>query len=156
MGHDPFVPQLAPTRSTMPRMVGILAITFACIGFALAVLFTAGPLHDLRHTSDKGSADLWMYAFAGLSLLLFALHLAGGILAAGYRTIGLRLLTGYAVGALALVAIDLVYVLAIVPQSSRVVTSLVKPHLVYSLCAIPWPVVVLVLVNLPRSKRMCR
>lgn len=155
MRHDPFVPHTTPRRSGIPRIVGVIAIIFACLGLGLGALFTIGPLVDLQGRGHA-SAVKWVYAFGGLSLVLFVLHLAGGILACMYRTVGLRLLTGYAVGALALIVIDLVYVLGIAEHSRRITTSLVEPHVVYSLLAVPWPVIVLVLVNLRRAKLACR
>jgi hypothetical protein len=83
-------------------------------------------------------------------------HLVGGIFALSRRTIGLRLLTGYAVGAIVLAIIDVVYVTVLAPSHYRVAESLMLPHLLYSALALPWPIVTLILVSLRRSRDACR
>ncbi|MEO8703948.1 MAG: hypothetical protein ABI867_28115 [Kofleriaceae bacterium] len=155
MAHDPFVPHYTRRPSAVPRAIGVLAMVFSCIGLGMAILFTWGPLHDLRH-HEPSSLNTWLYVFALVSFVLFAVHLTGGILAAMNRTLGLRLLTGYAVGALVLLAIDLVFVLAIAPSGHRVWSSLTMPHVFYSALVLPWPVLVLIFANLKRSRETCR
>jgi hypothetical protein len=156
-GQSPYYPQLAPTRSGIPRVIGILAIIFSCMGAAGSLLFTLGPIADLnRHRDELGFIMTWVYLWAGISFGLFVLHLVGGILAVTYRTIGLRLLTGYAVAALVLIVLDLVLLNGFAPDLYRVKKSLAFPRTVFDLMALPWPVIVLALVNGRRAKQSCR
>jgi len=156
-GPSPYYPQLAPpSRSGIPRVVGILAIIFSCMGAAGSLLFSAGPLSDLhRHRDELGFIITWVYLWAGISALLFVLHLVGGIFAVMYRSIGLRLLTGYAVAAIVLVVLDLVLLNGFAPDVYRVKKSLAFPRTVFDVMALPWPILVLVLVNGRRAKQAC-
>lgn len=157
MPHSPFYPQTTPRRSAIPRVVGILAIIFACVGAGFSVIFTLGPLSDIRRWSDAESLGFvvtWLYLWAAISFALFALHLVGGVMACSYRAIGLRLLTAYAVAAIALVIIDVILMNGYV-SNGRLYDSLTMPRTVFALFALPWPVVVLALVNNGRAKRAC-
>ena len=158
MQFHPYPPP-APRRSAVPKVVGIIALVFSWVGLGGSVLFTFGPLHDLqRHSSDEsfGFALTWVYLWAAASFVIFILHLVGAILALLYRTIGLRLLTAYAVAALMLVLLDMVILYGFMPGGYWVRTSLTFPRTLFALLAAPWPIIVLVLVNLQRSKQACR
>jgi hypothetical protein len=157
-GQSPYYPQLAPPpRSGIPRVIGILAIVFSCMGAAGSLLFTLGPIADLdRHREALGFIMTWVYLWAGISFGLFVLHLVGGVLAVMYRSIGLRLLTGYAVAAIVLIVLDLILLNGFAPDVYRVKKSLVFPRTVFDLMALPWPILVLALVNGRRAKQSCR
>ncbi len=157
MAFHPY-PVPAPRRSALPKVVGIIALVFACVGLAGSLLFTIGPLHDLHRHDDEalGFAITWAYLWLAISFVIFLLHLVGGILAILHRTIGLRLLTAYAVAALMLIVLDMVILYGFMPSGYWVKTSLTFPRTVYALLAAPWPIVVVVLVNLQRSKQACR
>lgn len=158
MHPSPFQPQRTPARSAIPRTIGILAIIFACIGLGGSILFSLGPLSDVVRWRDDaeqlGFIVTWLYLWAALSMVLFVLHLVGGILACTYRPIGLRLLTAYAVGALILVVLDLVLLNGYV-SGWRFRESLTIPRSIFALVALPWPIVVLALVNGRRAKQAC-
>jgi hypothetical protein len=89
-----------------------------------------------------------------ISFVLFAVHLTGGIMASMYKPLGLRLLTGYAVGALVLIGIDLVISVGFV-SGRRWRESITYPRLVFNLIAVAWPIVVIALVNTRRAKAAC-
>lgn len=157
-----YTPAIVSARSAIPRVVGILAIIFSVLGFGASILFTWGPLHDLRRWGadrDMPSVIDWLYTWAAISAGLFVLHLVGGVLACRYRKLGLRLLTGYAVGALVLIVVDLVLLSATVPH--HVTGSffgrgeILVPRVVFATLAAPWPIIVVALVNLRRARRAC-
>jgi hypothetical protein len=153
-----YTPPNSPYRSGIPRVVGILAIIFAVIGIGGSAFWTWGCLHDIRlfdgRSKISGFIIDWVYIWAAASFVLFAVHLVGGILAIQYKQLGLRLLTGYAVGALVLIAIDLVVMIGFV-KGSRWVESLTIPRTIFSALALPWPIVALALVNTRRAKEAC-
>jgi hypothetical protein len=147
-------------RSAIPRVIGVMAIVFACIGFALALLF---GLAQLRNTSRWDDADefsallTWYEIWLGTSIVLFALHLFGGVFSCMYRKLGLRLLTAYGIGAVALVIIDLVslHYMPDMRRHDRHGLGILMRGL-FDIIALPWPIVVLALVNLRRSRMACR
>src|SRR5512138_2113831 len=119
-------PQPPPRRSATPRVVGILALVFASIGIASSLIWTFGPLHDIdRWDEHERLAGIitWLYAWLAMSVVLFGVHLTGAILAIMYKPAGLRMLTGYAVGAITLVVIDLVLMHGFVPRSDHDIYS---------------------------------
>ena len=147
-------------RSAIPRVVGILALVFACLGIASSIVWTFGPLHDINRwgASERLAGIItWMYAWLAMSVVLFGAHLAGGILAIVYKPAGLRVLTGYAVGALALVVIDLVMMHGFMPRvpDHDIHGSVTMARTAFDALAAPWPVVVLALVNSRRAKAAC-
>jgi len=148
-------------RSAIPRVIGIIGLPFACIGIGASLLFTFGPLHDIKSwgaTERLGSIVNWLYIWLAVSVLLFAAHLLGSILTLTYRASGPRLLTGYAVGAIALLVIDVVMMIGFVPNDTGffgVRESVTWPRVAFGAIAFPWPVVVLALVNTPRARAAC-
>jgi hypothetical protein len=160
MYGSPFYPQVTQPRSSIPRVVGILAVIFAVIGAASSALFTWGPLDDFKWHRDAPGVSFmvkFLYLWGGLSAVLFILHLVGGILAITYRAIGLRLLIAYAVGALVLVVLDLVVIWFAAPSGAhhRIEDSLQIPHTLYSAIAAVWPIIVLALVSSRRARAAC-
>jgi hypothetical protein len=155
-----YTPYTTPARSAIPRAIGIMAIVFAVLGFAASVLFTWGPLEDIgrggaaRLGKHSGMVITWIYVWGAISLVLFLVHLIGGVYAIAYKPIGLKLLTAYAVGALVLVAIDLVVMLGFV-SGRRSIESVQFPRLLFAVFATPWPIIVLALVNNRRAKASC-
>lgn len=134
---------------------------FACIGLVGSLVFTFGPLHDIHrwNVEDKlGGIITWMYAWLALSVVLFAVQLAGAILAVIYKPMGLRLLTGYAVGALVLVAIDLSILHGFMPRITEhdVHGSVTVARSIFDCLALPWPVVVAILVNSRSARTACQ
>src|SRR6476469_9254796 len=102
---------MQPQRSVIPRVIGIIGMPFAAIGLGGSVLFTFGPLHDIRRWGEAERLDgtiSWLYLWLAISFGLFAVHLAGAIASCIYKPIGPRLMVGYATGALLLIGIDLV------------------------------------------------
>jgi hypothetical protein len=154
---DAFSPRSFEAPSSIPRVVGILAIIFSVIGLGIAAIFFVGPMGVLeRRTSWDHHKVLqtWMIVWGLSSLVLFVLHLAGGILGIMNRTLGLRVLTAYAIAAIVLVVLDVV-VLGFYAQG-RAWDKIGMPHLGYSFLAVAWPIVALVLVNTRRARAAAR
>ena len=157
-----YPPPPPPRRSAVPRVVGILALVFACLGIATSLIWTFGPLHDIDRWGEHerlGGIITWMYAWLAMSVVLFGVHLTGGILAIMYKPAGPRLLTGYAVGALALVVIDLVMMHGFVPRDFSghdIRNSVTIARTVFDGLAAPWPVIVLALVNSRGARAACQ
>jgi hypothetical protein len=153
-------PPPMPSRSVIPRVVGIIALPFACVGLVTSLVWTFGPLHDINRwgVSERlGGITTWLYAWLAISVLLFGVHLVGGILAILYKPAGLRVLTGYAVGALALIAIDLVMMHGFMPRipDHDVHSSVTMARTVFDGLAAPWPVIVLALVSSRGARAAC-
>jgi hypothetical protein len=156
-----------PLRSAIPRVVGILAIVFSCIGALFAVLMHFGPLADLESwgvTGQAGSLVSWMWGSLALSAAVFVLHLVGGIAAVTYRPSAPRLLTAYAILALLLAVADIILSNALVPSyidfGNRYVTvhtlrESMMARSVLEVMAVPWPIVALILINLGGSRQAC-
>lgn len=170
-GHQPYMQP--PSRPAGPRVVGIMGIIFAAIGFGSSLVFTFGPLSDVARWKARsafndargldsygaGSVDgitNWLYAWAALSFVLFALHLAGSIMAITYKRSAPKILTAYGVGAIILIIIDLVMVHGFVPRSGfDLYGSITISHSIFSGIAFVWPVVVLALINTRKAREAC-
>jgi hypothetical protein len=149
-----------PRRTATPRVVGIIGVVFAWIGLGSSAVFTFGPLSDIQrwsHGDDLGAVTNWLYAWMALSAVVFGLHFVGSLLAIMYKQVGPKLLTSYAVSAIALLVTDLVMVHTLVPKhfDHDVYGSVAISHTVFSAIAFPWPVVVLALINSRRSREAC-
>ena len=154
--------QYLARRSSIPRVVGTLALIFACIGLCSAALWVFGPLDDLSEWSRAtgwSSVRAWLLVWGGLSVGVFALHLVAGIFAVMYRPHAPRLVTWYAIAALLLAALDAILVVTLAPSGgphhAALWESLCLMHLVYSGLAAPWPIVAVLLMNTTGAKRAC-
>jgi len=159
-------PPPPPQRSAIPRVIGILATTFSVLGALFMAVWTFGPLSDLsKHHLLEQMSNLvsWFYARAALSVVVFGLHLAGGILTIIYKFAGLRLLTLYAVLAILLVIADVILVLVLMPDHIEgragltldIRFSVTTMRIVFDALAIGWPVTVLALANTQRARAAC-
>jgi hypothetical protein len=156
-------PPSPPTRSAIPRVIGILATCFACVGALLMAVWTTGPISDLskHHLLEQLSGLVsWYYACAALSVVVFGLHLAGGILTIIYKFIGLRLLNLYAVFAILIALTDIVLVFAVMPDDRAGLTSDIRFSVTYLRVffdgmAIMWPILVLALANTRAARAAC-
>jgi hypothetical protein len=169
MPYDPYAEaraqlsrNVAPIeRSKIPKVVGILAIIFSSLGLITATI-PLGLQDDLRHHhltwTDLGSYTTWMMVWVVLGLAVSGVHLAGGIAALRYRRSGPTMLTLYAIGALVLIALDVgVSIKSFpLPSSSRAFDDLVVPRLGLDFLALPWPIVVLSLINGRNARQSCR
>jgi len=160
MGYPPA--PLPPRRSGTPRVIGILAIVFACLGLLVSITMTAGPMSDLDRwnisVSSLGVVGVWLYASMFLSLAVFALHLVGGIAAVRYRPSAPRLMTIYGVAAIALAVADLVVPMCGMAghMGGRVFDSVVIPRIGYAIIALPWPIIALAMMNTRGAREACR
>jgi hypothetical protein len=157
-----------PQRSAIPKVVGILAIVFACFGALFALVIHFGPLSDLNRWGVSRQAPAlvnWMWGSLALSAGVFALHMIGGITALMYRPVAPRLVTAYAILAILLAISDIVLSTMLVPANLRFDTysylsvaqvkeSMMVRAVIEGLC-IPWPVVALALMNTRGAKHAC-
>jgi hypothetical protein len=153
-------------HSAIPKVVGILAIVFASLGL-LVVATPLGLLDDIEvFTRTVGPLDdylTWLTINAILSILLFGLHLAGGILAVHYSARAPKWMTLYGVSAIVLIVVDIVVSVITFPEgpsSSRMCAvgfdELVGARLALDAVALPWPIVVLALMNRRSAKQSCK
>ena len=161
MPLSPYAQYLA-TRSAIPKVIGILAICFASVGALGSGIWTFGPLEDLTrwdHDHVWGAMQTWLLVWGGLSVAVFALHLVSGIMSLLYRPSAPRLVTIYAIAALALLVVDLILVNVLAPSGgarhSAIADSVCAMHMVYCGLAFPWPVVAVILMNTKGAKRAC-
>lgn len=155
----PYVP-MQPQRSGVPRTLGILAIIFSIVGLLASMVWWWGPLSDVDKYGLRGQLHgtvTWLNVWMGISSIVFVLHLIGGILAAGYKRAGLRLLTVYAIVAILFAIIDVVVLQATMHDYDRydMRFSIFGMHIFFSVCALPWPITALALANGARAKEAC-
>lgn len=160
-GYAPMPPQ----RSGIPRVLGVLAIIFSCFGLLGSAIWAFGPLSDIKEygASDLDPIKTWLYVWMLLSAGVFVLHLIAGIYAVQYKLTGLKLMTIYAVAALALILIDVVLVNVLIPSRYQYDTrgddgvwfSVRTMHLVFSGMAAPWPIIALALARNGRAQEAC-
>lgn len=147
-------------RSVIPRVVGILGMVFAPIGFGLALLFTLGPMSSVHRWGIEqriAGTVSWLYISLAISLVLFAVHLAGAIASCLYRPIGPRLLVGYATGALALIGIDLVMMWGFMPRITDhdIKSEIAIARSIFDGLALLWPILVLSLMTSRSARAAC-
>jgi hypothetical protein len=148
-------------RSAIPKVVGILATVFC--GFGL--LFSAGlalGMEDemLQHgvsRPDLGSFATWMMVSLVLAVGVFALHLTAGIQAIRYARSAPRLMTAYAVAAIALAIGDAAISAITFPSelAGGAYEDLAVPRFGLAFLALPWPIVALVLINTRGARTAC-
>ena len=148
-------------RSSIPKVVGILAIVFASLGLLVALVMPWGitdELPKLALTTDVlGTFWTWTKIWTALSIGLFGLHLAGGILAACYARRAPLLLTLYGALALALAIADVVLSVTTFPSglSTEVFDNTAGPRIALAVVSVPWPIVVLALINQRSARQSC-
>jgi hypothetical protein len=149
-------------RSAIPRVVGILALVFAPLGMLFSLGWVAGPLDDLSRLDDVGAWSgfrAWLILWGLLSFGVFAVHLTAGILATMYKRGAPRWMTIYGISAIGLCIGDAILVGALAPSGGPHHSALVDSvyaHWVFSVLAVPWPVLALVLMNLRGAKDACQ
>lgn len=148
-------------------MLGVLAIVFCVFGLLGSLIWTFGPLEDVKKFVEIGADDLgaitaWLYVWLLLSVGLFVVELIGGIYAVQYRAAGLKLLTWYGIGAIALIVLDVILVNVLIPSQYRafpgedgVWFSVRTMHLVFSGLALPWPIIALALSRSHKAREAC-
>jgi len=161
----PMMPmQVQPSRSAIPKVLGVLAIVFSCVGLLGSAIWCFGPLSDLElnRDSDLGAIKTWLLVWMALSLGVFVIELVGGILAVQYKRSGLTALTYYAIAALALIVVDVILTNVLIPSHYQrqggddgVWFSVRTMHLVFSFMAAPWPIVALALSRNARARDAC-
>lgn len=152
---------IPPRRSAVPLVLGILAIVFAAIGLVGTAVLAFGLDKEMaRHGVTRGAMGdygTWIVVYSIISLGLFASHLAAGILGVRYSRRAPNMFTLYAIAALALVIADVALSVALspFPLSSAAFDEIIGPRFGLEILAAPWPIVVLVLANLRRTREAC-
>lgn len=162
-------PYLSPEtpRSSIPKVIGVLAIVFACLGAfgALGALGMAISAEDEMRkfglaAEELGAFGTWIYAYVLLSVALFAVHLAAGIQSVRYAASAPRWMTIYGVLAIALVVTDLIVSFAAIPRGDghgreALYQNLFMPRLSLAILGMPWPIIALVMMNLRSARLAC-
>lgn len=149
------------SRSSIPFVIGILAIVFAVLGLLTSMLVAIGLTEELDAQgvtkSELGAFGTWMYAALIPSLLLFGLHLTGGIFCVTYKKRAPLLITLYGIGALVLAATDIGLSIALFPEgaSTPMFDDLVGPRIGLQVISAFWPIVALILMNVPGARAAC-
>lgn len=153
-------------RSLIPKVVGILAIVFASLGLLVTVTLPLGMLEDIDvYVRTAGPIDeylTWLVIGSIVGVLVSGVHLAGGILSVRYSSRAPRWMTSYAVAAIVLIVVDVVVSVITFPEGPgpRVCAigfdELVGSRIALGALALPWPIIVLALVNRRTVKQSCR
>lgn len=156
----PYAPRPGMDRSSIPKVVGILAIIFSVIGLLGALVQTFGIYGQLdeKHipSSALGSFATWNIINMVLAAGVFGIHLAAGILSVRYSPRAPKFITIYGIFALALLVANIALTAALFPD--LVSLTLDNPEYArYGLevLALPWPIVALALMNTRRARQAC-
>jgi hypothetical protein len=142
-------------------VLGILAIVFSTFGLLGTAVITFGYEKQMaeHHVtwSSMGSYTTWVIVYAISSVVVFALHLTSGILGVRYSRRAPNMMTLYAILSLAFAIADitLAVVLSPFPTSSAAFDDIIGGRFGLEMLAIPWPIVLLVLANLRRTRESC-
>jgi len=152
---------ISPTRSAMPTVLNILTIVFSVFGLIGTAVLVLGPNDDMtRHQvtyAAMGDYTTWVCVSAIIALAVFAVHLTAGILGVRYSRRAPNLMTLYAILALVLAVVDIVLALMLspFPFASARFDDIIGPRIGLEVIAVPWPIVLLVLANLRRTREAC-
>ena len=150
-----------PRRSSIPKVIGILAIVFASLGILGALAMAFGVDEDMaKHGTTRenlGAFGSWMLAHVPLAGLVFAVHLTAGIQSVCYAASAPRWMTIYGALAIALVLTDLAVSVATFPHltSQELQEDLLDPRLGLAVLSLPWPIVAIVLMNQRSARLAC-
>jgi hypothetical protein len=146
------------TRSAIPRVLGILAIIFSVIGLLFSLVQTFGTYSDIEEmmmdVSELGSFGNWLPAYMAFALLIFGLHLTAGILSVRYSPRCIKWMNGYAIAALLLAVANISLTAATYPEALKL-TDGHKGRIFLDVFALPWPIIVLSLMNLQKTQQAC-
>jgi hypothetical protein len=151
----------APRRSSIPRVIGILAIVFAGLGILGSLAITLGVDEDMRKYGGTreafGEFGTWTAVYLWLAAVLFAVHLTAGIQSVRYAASAPLWMTIYGALAIALVVLDIAVSVATFPHlaSQQIWEDLVYPRIGLAVLALPWPIVALVMMNQRSARLAC-
>ena len=153
---NPYVHSLRPKkRSGVPKVLGILAIVFSVFGLLFAAVQTFGTYSDIEglwlESVDLGTFGSWIPTYMAFAVLVFGLHLTAGILSVRYSPRCIKWMNGYAVAAL-LLAVANITITALTYPEVLESSDGNKGRIALDVLAIPWPIVVLSLMNLRRTQ----
>jgi len=149
-----------PQRSAIPRVVGILALVFAPIGIFFSLVFVAGPVGDHSSVPSEWTALVtWLWVTFVASIVLFGLHLTGGILAVMYKRAAPLLMSLYGILGILLALGRVAVPFALMPKDvgghSSLMEDFVYMQIGYGVLAVIWPIIALALMNTRSSKTAC-
>lgn len=152
------------TRSAIPKVVGILGIIFASFGI-FGSIATAVGVDDAMWKFDTsreslGAFGTWTLVYVAIAAALFAVHLTGAIQSVRYAPSAPRWMTLYGILALALIAADVAVSMATFPggggyRHEAFYEELVYPRFGLAVLALPWPIIVLALMNQRSARLAC-
>jgi len=148
-----------PQRSAIPRVVGILALVFAPIGIFFSLVFVAGPVGEHAAPASEWLPLIsWLWVTFVASIVLFGLHLTGGILAVMYKRAAPLVMSLYGILGIALALGRIAVPLALMPKNaghSSMTDDFVFMQIGYGMLAVIWPISALALLNTRGSKTAC-
>jgi hypothetical protein len=142
------------TRSTSPKVVGILAIVFSVVGLFYSVMESRAYRNIYKlglEDSDLGNFGTWIPIYMAIAVLVFGLHLTGGIFSVRYSPRCIKWMNVYAVAALLLAAANITVTALTYPEVLKF-TDGHTGRIVKDVVALSWPIVVLFLMNQRRTR----
>ncbi len=164
---NPYYPIPQPTRSAIPKVMGILMLIFASLGLlggVIGILNTGGDdlmsmIPELKswHTIDR------IVTFTGVGIS--GLHLYAGFRAIGYKSNAPRAAVTYAVAAMVVTITNAILVFAwIKPILDDIGGGFGEPNFgavfgpimfFTTMVSLAWPIIVLILMTRPGAKAAC-
>ncbi len=145
-------------RSAIPKVLGILAIVFSAFGLLFSIVQTFGTYGDIDDAyldpSELGSFATWIPTYMVFAVILFGVHLTAGILSTRYSPRAIKWMNGYANFAILLALANISITTATYPDALKV-TDGHMGRIVLDIFALPWPIIVLSMMNLRSVRLAC-
>ena len=151
-------------RSSIPKVIGILAIVFASLGLLGSLAMTFGFDEEMQKYAvtreQLGGFGTWMLVYLIIGVALFGAHLTAGIASVRYAASAPSWMTFYAIAAIALVVADVAVPIATFPSGSgflhkAMYEDFVYPRIGLAILALPWPIIALVMMNQRSARLAC-
>jgi hypothetical protein len=145
-------------RSAIPKVLGILAIVFSVFGLLFAVVQTFGTYSDIEEvfldSSELGTFATWIPAYLVFAVIVFGLHLTAGIFSIRYSSRAIKWMNAYAVFAILLALANIAITATTYPEALKISDGHAG-RIVLDVFALPWPIIVLSLMNLRSVHLAC-
>ena len=157
-----------PHRSAIPKVIGILMIILGSLGILGSLINFAGGIGNdelIRRIPDLGTYRMIEKVTTGIGLLMAIAQLVVGIKCVGYKTSAPGLAKVYAIVALVVTLGNTVISVAVLaPMLTKALEAsgmrgmggfMGGVTFFFSLIAVAWQVVILVLMSRPAAKDAC-
>ena len=131
---------------------------FSVIGLFFSLVQTFGTYGDIEgaylDASELGTFASWIPAYMVFAVITFAIHLTAGILSIRYSPRCIKWMNAYGIFAILLAIANISITAATYPEALKITEGHVG-RIALDALALPWPIVVLSLMNLRSVHLAC-